>query len=71
MPDKECIDRLGGWAGYCVTTVTRFEKGVKANSPQAEVVFDLFHVVAKYGRSIPALAQHTPPMPDYARGARA
>ncbi len=34
MPDKECIDRLGGWTGYHVTTIIRFERGVKGSRPQ-------------------------------------
>lgn len=29
-----------------------FDKEVKANCPNAEVVYDLFHVVAKYGREV-------------------
>ena len=29
-----------------------YEQEVKANCPQAEIVFDLFHVVAKYGREV-------------------
>ncbi|MDR8038869.1 transposase, partial [Burkholderia cenocepacia] len=28
------------------------ELEIKANCPQAEVVYDLFHVVAKYGREV-------------------
>jgi len=31
---------------------TAFEQEVKAQCPNAEVVFDLFHVVAKYGREV-------------------
>lgn len=29
-----------------------YEEEVKANCPRAEVVYDLFHVVAKYGREV-------------------
>jgi transposase len=29
-----------------------YEQEVKANCPQAEIVYDLFHVVAKYGREV-------------------
>lgn len=29
-----------------------FEEEVKANAPQAAIVYDLFHVVAKYGREV-------------------
>jgi len=31
---------------------TAFEREVRAQCPQAEIVFDLFHVVAKYGREV-------------------
>jgi transposase len=29
-----------------------YELEVKAHCPQAEIVFDLFHVAAKYGREV-------------------
>jgi transposase len=31
---------------------TAYELEIKANCPQAEIVYDLFHVVAKYGREV-------------------
>ena len=31
---------------------TAFEREVRAHCPQAEIVFDLFHIVAKYGREV-------------------
>lgn len=35
-----------------IDMTTAYELEIKANCPQAEVVFDLFHVVAKYGREV-------------------
>ena len=29
-----------------------FELEVRVHCPQAEIVFDLFHIVAKYGREV-------------------
>lgn len=40
------IARLGGWEGYEV------EDGWEEQRPHAEIVYDLFHVVAKYGREV-------------------
>lgn len=31
---------------------TAYELEIKAQCPQAEVAYDLFHVVAKYGREV-------------------
>ena len=31
---------------------TAFDPEVKQHCPQAEVVYDLFHVVARYGREV-------------------
>jgi len=39
VSDTECIDRLGGWEGYRVGTVDRFEAGVKGHN--AEVWIEL------------------------------
>lgn len=35
-----------------IDMTTAYELEIKAHCPQAEVVFDLFHVVAKYGREV-------------------
>lgn len=35
-----------------IDMTTAYELEIKANCPRAEVVFDLFHVVAKYGREV-------------------
>ncbi len=35
-----------------IDMTTAYELEIKARCPQAEVVFDLFHVVAKYGREV-------------------
>ena len=35
-----------------IDMTTAYELEIKANCPNAEVVFDLFHVVAKYGREV-------------------
>lgn len=35
-----------------IDMTTAYELEIKANCPQAEVVYDLFHVVAKYGREV-------------------
>ena len=35
MPDPESIGRLGGWEGYEVINVQRFEAGVEGPRPQA------------------------------------
>lgn len=35
-----------------IDMTTSYELEIKAHCPQAEVVFDLFHVVAKYGREV-------------------
>src|SRR5690606_23778044 len=35
-----------------IDMTTAYEIGIKAHCPNAEVVFDLFHVVAKYGREV-------------------
>ena len=31
---------------------TAYELEIRAHCPQAKIVFDLFHVVAKYGREV-------------------
>lgn len=35
-----------------IDMITAYELEIKANCPQAEIVYDLFHVVAKYGREV-------------------
>ncbi|VVE47511.1 ISL3 family transposase [Pandoraea soli] len=35
-----------------IDMTTAYELEIKANCPQAEIVYDLFHVVAKYGREV-------------------
>lgn len=35
-----------------IDMTTAYELEIKAHCPQAEIVFDLFHVVAKYGREV-------------------
>lgn len=35
-----------------IDMTTAYEREIKAHCPQAEVVFDLYHVVAKYGREV-------------------
>jgi transposase len=35
-----------------IDMTTAYELEIKARCPQAEVVYDLFHVVAKYGREV-------------------
>lgn len=35
-----------------IDMTTAYETEIKAHCPQAEIVFDLFHVVAKYGREV-------------------
>jgi len=49
---------------------TAFDLEVRQHCPQARVVYDLFHVVAKYGREseIPALKQFAKRLRGYWRG---
>lgn len=35
-----------------IDMTTAYELEIKVNCPNAEVVYDLFHVVAKYGREV-------------------
>lgn len=39
-------------AAVAIDMTTAYELEIKAHCPQAEVVYDLFHVVAKYGREV-------------------
>ncbi len=39
-------------SGRAIDMTTAYELEIKANCPNAEVVYDLFHVVAKYGREV-------------------
>ncbi|KOT03117.1 transposase family protein [Burkholderia mallei] len=35
-----------------IDMTTAYELEIKEQCPQAEIVFDLYHVVAKYGREV-------------------
>lgn len=48
LPEGAC-ERIQAVA---IDMTTAYELEIQANCPQAEVVYDLFHVVAKYGREV-------------------
>ena len=48
LPDGVC----GRIEAVAIDMTTAFELEIRAHCPQAEIVYDLFHVVAKYGREV-------------------
>ncbi len=58
MSKSKITRLLGGWKGYRIGAVLRHDMNdayaaeVGAQCPNAEIVYDLFHVVAKYGREV-------------------
>lgn len=45
-------ERCGRIRAVAMDMSAAFEREVKANCPNAQIVFDLFHIVAKYGREV-------------------